>query len=149
MARGPAHLPIQSADPHGTGCPADTVRKKIKKNNSKKERQAWNNTGSLSGHIKLKRFISCTTYPTGTPPLVSQSRPDLHHSSSSSPPPRHVTMHMHLLRAFNIQYSDIYDLKLTSHTLDHFIKAHAPTTIILHSLQKLHSKTSASNVIPI
>ena len=31
---------------------------------SKKEWQAWNNTGSLSGHIQLKRFISCTTYLT-------------------------------------------------------------------------------------
>ena len=32
---------------------------------------------------------------------------------SSSPPPRHMTMHMHPPRDFNIQYSNIYDLKLT------------------------------------
>ena len=58
---------------------------------------------------------------------------------SSSPPPRHMTMHMHLSRAFNIQYSNIYDLKLASQTLYHFNNAQAPTTCILHS---------ASNVIP-
>ena len=37
-----------------------------------------------------------------TSPSLTQSQPEIHHSSSSSPPPRHVTMHMHIPRAFNI-----------------------------------------------
>ena len=53
----------------------------------------------------------------------------------SSPPPRHMTMHMHLSRAFNIQYG----LKLASQNLYQDNNAQAPTTCILHS---------ASNVIP-
>ena len=69
---------------------------------------------------------------------------------SSSPPPRHTTMHMHPPRAFNIQYSKIYDLKLTSQTLYHATEthdnAHAPTTRIQHSiLQYLRSQTYVSN----
>ena len=58
---------------------------------------------------------------------------------SSSPPPRHMTMHMHLSRAFNIQYSNIYGLKLASQNLYQYNSAQAPTTCIL---------LSASNVIP-
>ena len=58
---------------------------------------------------------------------------------SSSPPPRHMTMHMQLSRAFNIQYSNIYGLKLASQNLYQYNNAQAPTTCILRS---------ASNVIP-
>ena len=58
---------------------------------------------------------------------------------SSSPPPRHMTMHMHLSRAFSIQYSNICGLKLTSQNLYQDNNAQAPTTCILHS---------SSNVIP-
>ena len=153
MARGPAHLPIQSADPHGTGCPS-----------TQNPRQAqWRDKGSCGhGEKAIKKIIStATTKKNGKPatilvpyqgtsslsvlsaaqliqqhtsPSLTQSQPEIHHSSSSSPPPRHVTMHMHLSRAFNIQYSNIYDLKLTCQTLDHFINAQAPTTCILHSL---------------
>ena len=42
---------------HTTGT-MDTVRQ------PKKERQACNNDGSLSGHIHLNRSTSCTTHPT-------------------------------------------------------------------------------------
>ena len=50
-----------------------------------------------------------------TSPSLTQSQPETHHSSSSSPPPGHMTMHMHP----PLQYSNIYDLKLTSQTLYH------------------------------
>ena len=46
----------------------------------------------------------------------------------SSPLPRRMTMYMHPPRAFNIQYSNIYDLKLASQTLYHFNNAKPPTT---------------------
>ena len=58
---------------------------------------------------------------------------------SSSAPPRHMTMHMHLSLAFNIQYSNIYGLKLASQNLYQYNNAQAPTMCILHS---------ASNIIP-
>ena len=58
---------------------------------------------------------------------------------SSSPSPRRMTMHMHPPRAFNIQYSNIYDLKLSSQTLYQYNNVQAPTTCILHY---------APNVIP-
>ena len=64
-----------------TKAPADTVRKPQTK---KKERKAWNNTGSLSGHIKLKRY-QLHNLSNSTPPLVS-------HNLS----PRHITVaHLH------------------------------------------------------
>ena len=141
LARGPAHLPIQSGDPRGTGCPST-------------QQAQWTDNGP-SGHggtAEKKNFkpgtilvpyqgtSSLTVLPAAqliqqhTSPSLTQSQPETHHSSSSSPPPRHMTMHMHPPRAFNIQYSNIYDLKLTSQTLYHFNNAQAPTTCILQSL---------------
>ena len=111
VARGPAHLPIQSLDPFGTGCPStlsrhsgqtkappDTVRQ------PKKERQAWNNTGSLSGHIELNRSTSCTAHPTAHLP------------------------YSHTISARDTSQQLIFT---TAETHDN---AHAPTTRIQHSI---------------
>ena len=74
---------------------------------------------------------------------------------SSSPPPRHMTMHMHPPRAFNIQYSNIDDLKLTTQTLRLkpytilTMHRYPPRAFYTHYYNILQSQTSASNVIPI
>ena len=148
----PGVLPHKTPARHSgeTKAPADTVRKPSKQQQQKKNGKPGTILVAYQGASSLSVLSAAQLIQQHTSPSLTQSQPDIHHSSSSSPPSRHMTMHMHLSRAFNIQYSDIYDLKLTSQTLDHFINAQVPTTIILHSLlQKLHSKTSASNVIPI
>ena len=149
VARGPALLPIQSADPRGIGCPstqhprqAQSTDKGLsghgetappppspppppqKKQNKKSpnERQAWNNTGSVSGHIQLKLTVlpAAQLVQQHTSSSLTQSQPETHHSSSSSPPPRHMTMHMHPPSAFNIQYSNIFtisNLRLKLYTI--------------------------------
>ena len=111
-----------------TKAPPDMVRQ------LKKELQAWNKNGSLSGHIQFNFLPAAQLIQQHTFPSLTQSQPETHHSSLSSPLPRHMTMHMHSPRAFNIQSSNIYDLKLTSQTLYNFNNVQAPTTCILHSL---------------
>ena len=131
----PDVLPYKTPARHSgeTKAPADTVRKPI--NNKKNGKPGtilvpYQGTSSLSV-LSAAQLIQQHTFPS-----LTQSQPEIYHSSSSSPPLRHVTMHMHLPRAFSIQYlrSQTYVLKLTSQTLNHFINALAPTTCILHSL---------------
>ena len=142
VARGPAHLPIQFADPHGTGCPStqnpcqaqwrDTVRKP--KSNNNKNGKPGTILVPYQGTSSLSVLSPAQLIQLHTSPSLTQSEPEIHHSSSSSQPPRHVTMHTHLPRAFSIQDFNIYDLKITSQILNHFINAQAPTTCIPHSL---------------
>ena len=154
----PGVLPHKTPDRQSeeTKAPADTMRKQKKqqKQNKNKKRRKNGKPGTIvvpyQGTSSLSVLSAAQLIQQHTSPSLTQSQPEIHHSSSSSPPLRHVTMHMHLPRTFNIQFSNIYDLKLTSQTLDHFINAQAPTTCILHSLlQELLSQTSSSNVIPI
>ena len=65
---------------------------------------------------------------------------------SSPPPPRRMTMHMHPPRDFNIQYSNIYDLKLTSQTLYHFNKVKAPTTFVGCLTSQQHASVSQGRI---
>ena len=130
----PGVLPHKTPARHSgeTKAPVDTARKPRKKNEKNGKPGTilvpYQFTSSLSV-LSAAQLIQQHTSPS-----LTQSQPEIHHSSSSSPPPRYVTMHMHISRAFNIQYSNICDLKPTSQTLDHFINAQAPTTCILHSL---------------
>ena len=129
MAPGVLPHKIPARHSGETKAPVDTVRKPNKQNGK---------PGTIlvpyQGTSSLSVLLAAQLIQQHTSLSLTQSQPEIHHSSSSSPPPRHATMHMHLPRAFRIQYSNIYDLKLTSQTLDHFINAQAPTTCILHSL---------------
>ena len=116
-----------------TKAPADTVRKP-KSNNNKKNGKPGTILVPYQCTSSLSVLSAAQLIQQHTSPSLTQSQPEIHHSSSSSQPPRHVTMHMHLPRAFSIQDFNIYDLKLTSQILNHFINAQAPTTCILHSL---------------
>ena len=130
----PGVLPHKTPARHSgeTKAPVDTSRKP-RKNNKKNGKPGtilvpYHFTSSLSV-LSAAQLIQQHTSPS-----LTQSQPEIHHSSSSSPPPRYVTMHIHISRAFNIQYSNICDLKPTSQTLDHFINAQASTMCILYSL---------------
>ena len=117
----PGVLPYKTLARHSgeTKAPADTVRKPKNNNNKKNGKPGtilvpyqW--TSSLSV-LSAAQLIQQHTFPS-----LTQSQYEIYHSSSSSPPLRHMTMHMHLPRAFSIQYFNIYDLKLTSQNLNHF-----------------------------
>ena len=130
----PGVLPYKTPARHSgeTKAPADTVRKP--KNNNKKNGKPGTILVPYQGTSSLSVLSAAQLIQQHTFPCLTQSQPEIYHSSSSLPPLRHVTMHMHLPRAFSIQYFNIYNLKLTSQTLNHFINALAPTTCILHSL---------------
>ena len=62
---------------------------------------------------------------------------------SSPSPPRHMTMHMHPPRAFNIQYSNIYDLKLyTSLTMER----HPPSLFVGCLTFQQHASVSQERI---
>ena len=55
-------------------------------------------------------------------------------------------MHMHPPRAFNIQYSNIYDLKLTSQTVYQYNNAQAPTTFVGCLTSQQHASVSQGRI---
>ena len=115
--------------------PADTVRKqKYNKKNGKPGTilVPYQGTCSLSV-LSAAQLIQQHTFPS-----LTQSQPEIYHSSSSSPPLRHVTMHMHLPRAFSIQYlrSQTYVLNFKPFhqcTSTHHVHSTLITTIITFS----------------
>ena len=150
MARGPTHLPIQSGDPSGSGC-TSTQQAQWTDNGPFRHGETAEKKNFKPGTILVpyQGTSSLTVLPAAqliqehTFPSLTQSQPETHHSSSSSPLPRHIAMHMYPPQAFNIQYSNIYDLKLTSQTLYNFNNGQAPTTCILHSLLQLFPSSGA------
>ena len=69
-----------------------------------------------------------------TSPSLTQSQPEIHHSSSFSPPPRHVTMHMHLPRVFNIPIFTISNFRpFYQCTGTHHVHSTLITTIVTFS----------------
>ena len=117
----PGVLPHNIPARHGgeAKAPADTVRKP--KNKTKKNKKKNGKPGTIlvpyQGTSSLSVLSAAQLIQKHTSSSLTQSQPEIHHSSSSSLPPRHVTMHMYLPRAFRIQYSNIYDLKITSQLL--------------------------------
>ena len=138
----PGVLPHNIPARHGgeTKVPADTVRKP-KKQKQKKNGKPGTILVPYQGTSSLSVLSAAQLIQKHTPPSLTQFQPEIYHSSSSSLPPRHVTMHMYLQRAFSIQYSNIYDLKLTSQnfwpfyqwTGTHHVHSTLITTIVTFS----------------
>ena len=66
---------------------------------------------------------------------------------SSPPPPRHIAMHMHPPRAVSIKFSNIYDLKLTSHLYTMLIiQRHLPRLFVGFLTSQQHSSVSQGRI---
>ena len=100
MARGPAHLPIQPGDPRGTGCLSTQQAQWTDKGPSGHGETAEKKNGKPGTiMVPYQGTSSLTVLPAAqliqqhTSPSLTQSKPEIHHSSSSSTPPRHGNAH--------------------------------------------------------
>ena len=146
----PGVLPHKTPARHSgeTKAPADTVRKP--KSNNNKNGKPGTILVPYQGTSSLSVLSPAQLIQLHTSPSLTQSEPEIHHSSSSSQPPRHVTMHTHLPRAFSIQeFQYLRSQNYVSNfkpfyqcTGTHHVHSTLITTIVTLS-------NSASNVIPI